>query len=123
MMRAAATTALLLCFVATSVAAANARRRLQRRCPAKASPITPGRPAGTDYAGPNISVSVVQSRDACCASCSADPNCTMAVWYNHEPQLCALKADIEDQRPIDGSRVEAILPIPYIPFFNDTATF
>ena len=87
----------------------------QMRCPAKASPITPGRSAGTDYVGPNISVAVVQSRGDCCVACSADPNCTMAVWYNHQPQLCALKADIEAQRAIKGRTVEAILPIPYTP--------
>jgi sialate O-acetylesterase len=106
-MRLAAATLACLGFVGSAAA--------QKRCPSRPSPITPGRSAGTDYAGPNISVNVVQSRDDCCAECSENPNCTMAVWYNHEPQLCALKADIKEQRALKGNTVEAILPLPYTP--------
>ena len=51
-------TAVLACLAASAAA--------QKRCPAKTSPITPGRPAGTDYAGPNLSVAVVSSRDVRC---------------------------------------------------------
>jgi hypothetical protein len=83
-----------LCACCAALACLVAGASAQKRCPAKPSPLTPGRAAGTDYAGPNISVSVVQSRDACCAECSENPKCTMAVWYNHELQLCALKVDM-----------------------------
>jgi hypothetical protein len=76
-----------------------------------ASPITPGRSAGTDYVGPNISVHEVAASQDCCGLCSTNSNCSFAVWYNHEPQLCALKADIEEQKAQKGTRCDALLPI------------
>ena len=94
--------------------AAAASAAFWQGCDTVVSPLT-NKTTGTDWSGPNISVVPVKTPQECCDACrqQTEPNCTVAVWHNLEPGLCALKAELGE--PVLGKLVAACRPTPVPP--------
>jgi hypothetical protein len=105
---------ILRCVLALGLLLPTASANFWLNCDTVISPID-NRSTGTDYRGPNISVVPVKNAQECCDACrkQTEPNCTVAVWHNLKPGLCALKSELGE--PFRGQLVAACRPTPLPP--------